>query len=125
MPGTAMVIFPGASAVIASRAGNATRTSARKLIALRVIGASLAREGLGVLPHRAIDELLVGNGSLPRLDAAQFLLGGDYGLEVVLAEAVVPGRPQLDADKERSEEHTSELQSLRHLVCRLLLEKKK
>src|SRR5437899_12932195 len=27
--------------------------------------------------------------------------------------------------RERSEEHTSELQSLRHLVCRLLLEKKK
>src|ERR1035438_10807746 len=26
---------------------------------------------------------------------------------------------------DRSEEHTSELQSLRHLVCRLLLEKKK
>src|SRR5205814_9605270 len=31
-------------------------------------------------------------------------------------------RLQLSA---RSEEHTSELQSLRHLVCRLLLEKKK
>src|SRR5438045_7577613 len=28
-------------------------------------------------------------------------------------------------DVVRSEEHTSELQSLRHLVCRLLLEKKK
>src|ERR1039458_3871026 len=28
-------------------------------------------------------------------------------------------------DCTRSEEHTSELQSLRHLVCRLLLEKKK
>jgi len=28
-------------------------------------------------------------------------------------------------DCSRSEEHTSELQSLRHLVCRLLLEKKK
>src|SRR5438045_5229632 len=28
-------------------------------------------------------------------------------------------------DRTRSEEHTSELQSLRHLVCRLLLEKKK
>src|SRR5258705_9105103 len=27
--------------------------------------------------------------------------------------------------QQRSEEHTSELQSLRHLVCRLLLEKKK
>src|ERR1035438_6458655 len=29
-----------------------------------------------------------------------------------------------DTFKDRSEEHTSELQSLRHLVCRLLLEKK-
>src|SRR5690349_22612241 len=29
------------------------------------------------------------------------------------------------ADKRRSEEHTSELQSRRDLVCRLLLEKKK
>src|SRR5262245_65390110 len=28
-------------------------------------------------------------------------------------------------ESSRSEEHTSELQSLRHLVCRLLLEKKK
>src|SRR5258705_1398570 len=30
-----------------------------------------------------------------------------------------------EAEFQRSEEHTSELQSLRHLVCRLLLEKKK
>src|SRR5205814_9586472 len=30
-----------------------------------------------------------------------------------------------DSPVYRSEEHTSELQSLRHLVCRLLLEKKK
>src|SRR3712207_7899834 len=29
------------------------------------------------------------------------------------------------ADRERSEEHTSELQSRQYLVCRLLLEKKK
>src|SRR2546429_3627160 len=32
---------------------------------------------------------------------------------------------RLCAGKERSEEHTSELQSRLHLVCRLLLEKKK
>src|SRR5205814_8649486 len=32
---------------------------------------------------------------------------------------------RLGGDARRSEEHTSELQSLRHLVCRLLLEKKK
>src|SRR2546425_6232570 len=31
----------------------------------------------------------------------------------------------LDRDRRRSEEHTSELQSLAYLVCRLLLEKKK
>src|SRR5262245_64933548 len=42
-----------------------------------------------------------------------------------------PQRERLDrcdlrvAERRRSEEHTSELQSLRHLVCRLLLEKKK
>src|ERR1035438_10894347 len=33
--------------------------------------------------------------------------------------------PEQTAVAQRSEEHTSELQSLRHLVCRLLLEKKK
>src|SRR5258705_6541214 len=45
---------------------------------------------------------------------------------------VVGNRPGRDAELRdylalvgRSEEHTSELQSLRHLVCRLLLEKKK
>src|ERR1039458_10468397 len=32
---------------------------------------------------------------------------------------------RVDRRARRSEEHTSELQSLRHLVCRLLLEKKK
>src|SRR5437899_7818161 len=36
----------------------------------------------------------------------------------------VCSRPSTSTSR-RSEEHTSELQSLRHLVCRLLLEKKK
>src|SRR5258705_3697553 len=36
-----------------------------------------------------------------------------------------PPRRTRPRDRARSEEHTSELQSLRHLVCRLLLEKKK
>src|SRR5262245_65331975 len=35
------------------------------------------------------------------------------------------GQAKPGAGRVRSEEHTSELQSLRHLVCRLLLEKKK
>src|SRR3712207_7492882 len=42
------------------------------------------------------------------------------------AEHDVPGqRGRLVAHGERSEEHTSELQSRQYLVCRLLLEKKK
>src|SRR5258708_15372396 len=36
-----------------------------------------------------------------------------------------PARPRDSAQHPRSEEHTSELQSPDHLVCRLLLEKKK
>src|SRR5882724_12912471 len=38
---------------------------------------------------------------------------------------VLPSPTSTSAGVVRSEEHTSELQSLRHLVCRLLLEKKK
>src|SRR5262245_66323192 len=46
--------------------------------------------------------------------------GFDTGPAGGRAAARVPALPAA-----RSEEHTSELQSLRHLVCRLLLEKKK
>src|SRR3712207_7246001 len=46
-----------------------------------------------------------------------------------LGEAVAVGAPLVlvpaGAEAERSEEHTSELQSRQYLVCRLLLEKKK
>src|SRR5947199_1702053 len=41
------------------------------------------------------------------------------------AQGAQPGRGAISNGGIRSEEHTSELQSLRHLVCRLLLEKKK
>src|SRR3712207_7315133 len=40
---------------------------------------------------------------------------------VIIGKAIYEGRVQLD----RSEEHTSELQSRQYLVCRLLLDKKK
>src|ERR1039458_3435487 len=33
----------------------------------------------------------------------------------------MPRQPDVSSGAQRSEEHTSELQSLRHLVCRLLL----
>src|SRR2546425_9394278 len=42
-----------------------------------------------------------------------------------LPHVLVLGRYGLGGHSDRSEEHTSELQSLAYLVCRLLLEKKK
>src|SRR5690625_6666076 len=49
--------------------------------------------------------------------------------EALAGGCVTTARPgftkRVDGSDERSEEHTSELQSRGHLVCRLLLEKKK
>src|SRR6266550_9104420 len=42
-----------------------------------------------------------------------------------VSELAMRPRPHSPASNARSEEHTSELQSRLHLVCRLLLEKKK
>src|SRR2546422_2017898 len=62
-----------------------------------------------------------------QLDGAALLEGADRGARLrLLGEAI----HDLDAGEValvdgRSEEHTSELQSRLHLVCRLLLEKKK
>src|SRR5690349_23629062 len=72
-----------------------------------------------------------GEGGLPGLhDDAD---AGDAGLSgaaaavavQVAAHAAYHRAGELEAVHRRSEEHTSELQSRRDLVCRLLLEKKK
>src|SRR5690348_18181040 len=47
------------------------------------------------------------------------------GVQGPLAEGPANGQPVAVPARVRSEEHTSELQSPVHLVCRLLLEKKK
>src|SRR5687768_17773142 len=51
-------------------------------------------------------------------------VAGGNSLLHVRAGTEHPGHARTD-DQHRSEEHTSELQSRLHLVCRLLLEKKK
>src|SRR5437588_4979761 len=53
-----------------------------------------------------------------------------WGLRVARTSSALDGAEQvgltgIDINQERSEEHTSELQSHSDLVCRLLLEKKK
>src|SRR5437899_8796444 len=51
-------------------------------------------------------------------------IGASYDLRECASRHYRLSKPHYQAFP-RSEEHTSELQSLRHLVCRLLLEKKK
>src|SRR5690349_23481801 len=55
--------------------------------------------------------------------------GGDLVQEILQSDRLLRGLPLYGQNPEkgvyRSEEHTSELQSRRDLVCRLLLEKKK
>src|SRR5687767_16041457 len=48
-----------------------------------------------------------------------------FGRVPVVTKKVNTGGLQIMVEGDRSEEHTSELQSLAYLVCRLLLEKKK
>src|SRR5690625_6763598 len=53
---------------------------------------------------------------------AEQLVGVKTGFELLMLDRHPDLAPLVD---QRSEEHTSELQSRGHLVCRLLLEKKK
>src|SRR5438874_5544367 len=70
----------------------------------------------------ASDEAAYITGQHIVLDGGQTL-----GITLPAPQEPLPGSARAAAPgaKERSEEHTSELQSRRDLVCRLLLEKKK
>src|SRR2546425_5894244 len=75
--------------------------------AVDVPGQELIHDGrLQILLHGEVEEIFLGD------DVPLLLRVGRH-----------PGK--LGPDEARSEEHTSELQSLAYLVCRLLLEKKK
>src|SRR5262245_63851216 len=88
------------------------------LAGARVVVVGAARSGL------ALTRFLLGAGANVTLTDNR--PGADLGPEPEVL-AASGARLQLGGHQEetRSEEHTSELQSLRHLVCRLLLEKKK
>src|SRR5262245_61189865 len=101
------------------------RTLAPTLITLEATGgyeatvaAILASAGLpvAVVNPRQIRDFARATGLLAKTDTL------DARVIAHFAEAVRPAVRLLPTEQ-RSEEHTSELQSLRHLVCRLLLEK--
>src|SRR5205814_4439808 len=79
-------------------------------------------DGAAALAPECCDALIIDafqdEQHVPQLASAEFY----DGAFLALAE---PGVMVVNFMDDRSEEHTSELQSLRHLVCRLLLEKKK
>src|SRR2546422_9795935 len=103
------------------------------------------RDGLSVLEELRLIHpdlpvlLLTAHGSIP--SAVEAMQKGAFGyltkpfddkeLKATLEKALAQQRMGREIQrlkllvKERSEEHTSELQSRLHLVCRLLLEKKK
>src|SRR3712207_8708156 len=62
------------------------------------------------------------------LYVSDFITEGRHTVDVTARVEAADGEARLGSDpevEERSEEHTSELQSRQYLVCRLLLEKKK
>src|SRR5258708_14093591 len=77
-----------------------------------------------LFPYTTLFRSSVAAGSPTSCNSIEF---GCVG-RTVIARKGMPwcvSRPRDDAQRSRSEEHTSELQSPDHLVCRLLLEKKK
>src|SRR2546429_3254199 len=76
---------------------------------------------IGVLsPSRGGNRLFQHTVYLSEIDVAEY-----WRDHPALGNSFCPGRLQDHLQELRSEEHTSELQSRLHLVCRLLLEKKK
>src|SRR3712207_72948 len=67
----------------------------------------------------------LGESGLSRGDPVALLATNRPELIVACLAAVGSGAGATPVDVQRSEEHTSELQSRQYLVCRLLLEKKK
>src|SRR5690349_23240540 len=82
----------------------------------------LAKAALGVSGALVAAGAYTFHEGVIRVDVDEFRVGGSH-VHLWVPAAMVP--MAMHFVPRRSEEHTSELQSRRDLVCRLLLEKKK
>src|SRR5256885_2442641 len=99
----------------------------RKLAMLGIpLGVKIAYEGLSW--GRSVNEFTTSWDVVCRADTSNLGIGLD-SFHILAAKTPLDALELIDRDKiflvQRSEEHTSELQSPCNLVCRLLLEKKK
>src|SRR5438876_5251236 len=84
---------------------------------------ALEDHALVLLPANNTVEIRRAFQLIDRWEVKAGIYGGQMGYEV--APEIAAKKLPVLVDLKRSEEHTSELQSPVHLVCRLLLEKKK
>src|SRR5690554_7296144 len=92
----------------------------KAIIAIHDTTLGPALGGLRIYPYASEEEALT---DVLRLSRGMSYKSAMANLPLGGGKAVIIVDPH--TDKTRSEEHTSELQSRPHLVCRLLLEKKK
>src|SRR3989449_9488973 len=97
------------------------RFGPRRLMVAGILMAGIALVGLGMI------HTLAGFYLFYLFNALGNVCGGPLPNQVLLSRwfTAARGRAMGCGEPARSEEHTSELQSRLHLVCRLLLEKKK
>src|SRR5690348_8574618 len=146
----ASVMFPSCSQIATERLAKGSYPPDRPANRRRTVGCSAAKVAARLEPghfrrfagnrlsrcwRKALNSDLYKSVALERVPMIQSPKLGDRIMRYELAEyewtAIRPmlpnkprGVPRVN-DRRRSEEHTSELQSPVHLVCRLLLEKKK
>src|SRR2546422_1972524 len=77
------------------------------------------------LSHRYITDRFLPDKAIDLIDEAASRLRMELDSMPTEIDQLERQIMQLEIEQNRSEEHTSELQSRLHLVCRLLLEKKK
>src|SRR5713226_1665265 len=123
--GTSIIVLCTAHLLVVAPSGGFTRhVFAFRVDRVTTWGDSSSSEEFGVDPelgdragHSALDRALAHAEHVGDLRLAHVLVVTEHD------RGAHPPRQPLD--RARSEEHTSELQSPVHLVCRLLLEKKK